>query len=207
MRRPTKNDSFTRSPMNTSPLKLGLIFFASIIYLSGCTTGASSEDERPNIIFIFTDDHASHAIGAYGGPLAALDPTPNMDRLAREGMLFRNAFVTNSICAPSRAVILTGLHSHLNSVPTNRERFDSTQTTFPKLLQQAGYETAMIGKWHLKSEPTGFDHWEVLPGPHMVRRHYGVRNDRYKLIHYYNYRRMGAFRSGNRPGRAAQCLR
>ncbi|MBX2821108.1 MAG: sulfatase [Rhodothermaceae bacterium] len=145
-------------------LPLFLILIASFLYLPGCETTTSSEPQQPNIIFIFTDDHAPHAVGAYGGPLAALDPTPNMDRLAEEGMLFRNAFVTNSICAPSRAVILTGLHSHLNSVPTNREPFDSTQVTFPKLLQQAGYQTAMIGKWHLKTEPTGFDHWEVLPG-------------------------------------------
>ena len=141
-----------------------LLISICFLLLPGCNTATYQERERPNIIFIFTDDHAPHALGAYGGPLAALNPTPNMDRLAREGMLFRNAFVTNSICAPSRAVILTGLHSHLNSVPTNREVFDSTQVTFPKLLQQAGYQTAMIGKWHLKSEPTGFDHWEVLPG-------------------------------------------
>jgi arylsulfatase A-like enzyme len=117
--------------------------------------------EPPNIIFIFSDDHASHAISAYG---SRLNETPNIDRLAHEGMLFRNAFVTNSICAPSRAVVLTGRHSHLNGILTNRERFDSSQVTFPKLLQAAGYQTAIIGKWHLKSEPTGFDHWEVLPG-------------------------------------------
>ena len=117
--------------------------------------------EPPNIIFIFSDDHASHAIGAYG---SSINQTPNIDRLASEGLIFRNAFVTNSICAPSRAVILTGKHSHLNGVLTNRERFDSAQVTFPKLLQSAGYQTAMIGKWHLKSAPTGFDYWEVLPG-------------------------------------------
>ena len=150
--------------MTAFRLQISLIILACLFSLPGCEMESLSEDTRPNIIFIFTDDHAPHAVGAYGGPLAALNPTPNMDRLAREGMLFRNAFVTNSICAPSRAVILTGLHSHLNSVPTNRERFDSTQVTFPKLLQHAGYQTAMIGKWHLKSEPTGFDHWEVLPG-------------------------------------------
>jgi arylsulfatase A-like enzyme len=126
--------------------------------LTGC---APDRDARPNIIFVFTDDHASHAISAYE---SRINQTPNIDRLADEGMLFRNAFVTNSICAPSRAVILTGKHSHLNGIFTNRERFDSAQVTFPKLLQQAGYQTAIVGKWHLKSAPTGFDYWEVLPG-------------------------------------------
>jgi arylsulfatase A-like enzyme len=118
----------------------------------------------PNIIFVFSDDHAFQAIGAYGGRLAALNPTPNIDRLAREGMLFESAFVTNSICAPSRAVILTGRHSHLNGVMTNAEQFDGAQVTFPKLLQAAGYQTALVGKWHLKTPPTGFDYWEHLPG-------------------------------------------
>ena len=141
---------------NSWLLGLGLALVAS-----AC---AQTPQEPPNIIFVFADDHAFQAIGAYGGRLASLDPTPNIDRLADEGMRFDSAFVTNSICAPSRAVIQTGLHSHLNGVLTNTEEFDAEQTTFPKLLQAAGYQTAMVGKWHLKSEPTGFDYWNVLPG-------------------------------------------
>jgi arylsulfatase A-like enzyme len=120
--------------------------------------------ERPNILFIFSDDHATQAIGAYGGRLAALDPTPQIDRLASQGMLFRSAFCTNAICAPSRAVILTGQHSHLNGLRRNGDRFDPSKQTFPKLLQEAGYRTALIGKWHLASTPQGFDDWCILPG-------------------------------------------
>jgi len=137
------------------------VLFSLAVACAGC---AETPREPPNIIFVFADDHATQAVGAYGSRLAPLDPTPNIDRLATEGMLFRSAFVTNSICAPSRAVILTGQFSHMNGVLTNAERFDSTQTTFPQLLQGAGYQTAIVGKWHLKSEPVGFDYWEVLPG-------------------------------------------
>ncbi len=122
---------------------------------------ALSAADKPNILFIFSDDHAYQAISAYG---SNRNHTPNLDRIAREGMLFRNAMVTNSLCAPSRAVILTGKYSHLNGILDNRNVFDGEQQTFPKLMRQAGYQTAIVGKWHLKTDPTGFDYWEVLPG-------------------------------------------
>ena len=141
------------------------IFFIGLLSFSSWSCQKSkyqseSTTERPNIIFIMTDDHAYQAIGAYGSNLME---TPNIDRLAEEGMLFDQAFVSNSICSPSRAVALTGKFSHLNGVRDNLDVFDSTQVTFPKLLQQVGYQTAIVGKWHLKSEPTGFDYWKVLP--------------------------------------------
>jgi arylsulfatase A-like enzyme len=131
--------------------------------LSGCVTTSQIKSERkpPNIIFIMTDDHASHALSCYG---SKINKTPNLDRIAKEGMRFTNCFCTNSICAPSRAVILTGKYSHLNGVIDNAVEFDGSQQTFPKLLQKAGYETAIIGKWHLKTDPTGFDYWNILSG-------------------------------------------
>jgi arylsulfatase A-like enzyme len=124
-------------------------------------TTSSAADARPNILFVFTDDHAALAISAYG---SKINKTPNIDRLAREGVLFRHCSCTNSICAPSRAVVLTGKHSHINGVIDNRVAFDGSQPHLAKLLGKAGYQTAIIGKWHLKSDPTGFDHWAVLSG-------------------------------------------
>jgi arylsulfatase A-like enzyme len=137
--------------------------------LFATTTAAQQSKTRsagtpPNILFIFSDDHAYQAISAYHDPRRLLE-TPHIDRLAREGMRFDRCVVPNSICGPSRATILTGKYSHKNGFYNNtNSRFDGLQTTFPKLLNSAGYQTAIIGKWHLVSDPTGFDEWQILPG-------------------------------------------
>lgn len=122
--------------------------------------GADKPATRPNILYIMADDHAAHAISAYG---SRINQTPNIDRIAKGGMRFNHCFAVNSICAPSRAAILTGKYSHINGV-TVFNRFDGSQWTVAKELQKAGYQTAMIGKWHLTSDPTGFNYWNILPG-------------------------------------------
>jgi arylsulfatase A-like enzyme len=128
---------------------------------------ASAADGRPNILFIMSDDHACNAISAYGGRLAKVAPTPNIDRIAREGIRMDKCFVTNSICTPSRAVILSGQHSHVNGVRTLVDAFpgpDSGTPNVADILRRSGYQTALIGKWHLRSAPWGFDYWKVGPG-------------------------------------------
>ena len=133
-------------------------FVAIILFLVIVAT--ARDEDHPNIVFIMSDDHAAHAIGAYG---SRVNRTPNLDRLAREGMILTSVFATNSICTPSRAAILTGQYSHVNGV-TMFNRFDSSRTTVARLLQAGGYHTGMIGKWHLGSDPVGFERWEILPG-------------------------------------------
>ena len=119
------------------------------------------EEKRMNILFIMCDDHSYQTISAYDNRYIS---TPNIDRIAADGVKFVNSFVANSLSGPSRACMLTGKHSHTNGFTDNTRSFDGSQQTFPKLLQKSGYETAVIGKWHLVTEPTGFDHWDILIG-------------------------------------------
>ncbi|MBL8756714.1 MAG: sulfatase [Planctomycetes bacterium] len=140
-----------------------ILFVAAALLAATALSGQAPRalsGSRPNIVFVFSDDHACNAIGAYGSSFGA---TPNLDRLAAAGVRFDRNYCGNALCGPSRATILTGLHSHANGFCRNGTVFDGAQTTFPKLLQRVGYQTALVGKWHLESDPTGFDHWLVLP--------------------------------------------
>jgi arylsulfatase A-like enzyme len=141
-------------------LTVSIVLFQAILFSP--RSQAQSNPPRPNIVFIFSDDHAYQAVSAYG---FGLNKTPNIDRIANEGMRFDRCLVTNSLCGPSRATVLTGKYSHLNHFYNNtNSKFDGSQTTMPKLLHAAGYTTAVIGKWHLETDPTGFDYWNILPG-------------------------------------------
>ncbi len=137
-------------------LFLTLTFFACKSQQNPATT---STTKRPNIVVIMTDDHAKNAMSIYGSPLIQ---TPNLDRIGKEGITFQDAFVTNSICGPSRAVGLTGKYSHINKMYDHSNKFDGSQWTYPKELQKHGYYTAIVGKWHLSTAPTGFDYWNIL---------------------------------------------
>lgn len=159
------------------------IALVSLLVLNPATQAA--EPTRPNILLIFTDDLTCQAISAYGDKRKLLH-TPNMDRIGRGGMRFDRCLVTNSICGPSRATILTGKYSHKNGFYNNsNSRFDGAQPTFPKMLQAVGYSTAIIGKWHLMSEPTGFDYWNILPG--QGRYYNPPMNDNGKQVKHQGY--------------------
>ena len=147
-------------------MKKFILVLSCLLVFSSLTKAASSiTSSQPNIVFIFSDDHATQALSAYGHEISKIAQTPHIDRVATQGIRFDRCLVGNSICGPSRATILTGTYSHINKFYSNeRTAFDGSQPTFPKILQANNYQTALIGKWHLASDPTGFDHWEILPG-------------------------------------------
>ena len=165
-------------------VKYLIILPSILLQISNGFAQVAENVSRPNIIFIMSDDHAYQAISAYDKRLIH---TPNIDRIATMGMLFTNASVTNSICAPSRATILTGKHSHLNGKIDNHFPFDTTNVTFPQLFQRAGYQTAMFGKLHFGNNPKGFDQFKILPGqgvyynPEFITKK--GRNDQIRRIH------------------------
>ena len=190
-------------------MKNGMLILVLATLVAGVSLRAA---DRPNIVFIFSDDHAYQAISAYGGPLAKVAPTPHIDRIgSRRDVMFDRCFVCNSLCGPSRATVQTGLYSHRNGFYSNGgDVFDGSQTTFPKLLQKAGYQTAIIGKWHLESDPQGFDYWNILYGQ---GQYYNPPMDRmgkrvqYAGLHDRNHHgpgaRLAASSSATKPGRSS----
>jgi arylsulfatase A-like enzyme len=166
--------------MNPTPLSrrdlLGLLAAAS------APASGRAAANRPNILYIMSDDHAAHAIGAYG---SRINRTPHLDRIARDGMRFDNCFCTNSICTPSRGVILTGQYSHLTGVKTLADPLDPARQNVAKLLRTAGYQTAMVGKWHLHKDPSGFDYWNILPGQGLYHDPVMIENGNKKQLSGY----------------------
>lgn len=153
-------------------MKLKSKFYIALCFI-GCLNihsllaqnlSSSKKENLPNILFIMGDDHTSQAWGIYGGILKDYVHTPNIERLAKEGIVLDNCLVSNSICTPSRATILSGQYSHINGVKTLGDSFSPDHTNIAKVLHRGGYQTAIIGKWHLKKEPSGFDYYSVLPG-------------------------------------------
>lgn len=150
--------------INTRLLPSAVLFVPALLLTNntGCRAEGHQSSRKLNIVYIMTDDHAYQAISAYGGELGKLAPTPHLDRLAAEGMLFRQAFVENSLSTPSRACLMTGLYSHQNGQRRLSGGIDTTKTFFPEILQQHGYQTAVVGKWHMLCEPKGFDYYKIL---------------------------------------------
>ena len=166
--------------MSASPLSRRDLF--GVFATAAAPRLARAAATRPNILFIMSDDHAAHAIGAYG---SKVNKTPNIDRIGRDGVRFDNCFCTNSICTPSRGVIMTGQYSHLTGVKTLADPLDPARQNIAKLLQAAGYQTGMVGKWHLHNDPSGFDYWNILPGQGLYHDPVMIENGNKKKLSGY----------------------